>query len=132
MSLIILESRRFERNGLLYTVKRVLDETPDLSYLDPDATPEYAEENQARLDAYNRGDWCMVGVCVDIQIQTRKNWVDPPVVGRASLWGIESDSDDTDFAEVESDLIREAEEDVDCLREVLCVQTDTAVREVKD
>jgi hypothetical protein len=76
--------------------------------VDPDKAPEvtadnytgepaddiarYLKEDQARYDAWMRGDWEYLGVCVDIRIKTATNWAVPSIVGRASIWGVESDS----------------------------------------
>src|SRR3546814_2267353 len=35
---------------------------PDLSYLDPDANPEYAVQNAERLAAYRAGAWHCIGI----------------------------------------------------------------------
>src|SRR3546814_6709508 len=37
------------------------DPDPDLSYLDPDANPEYAAQNAERLAAYRAGAWPSIG-----------------------------------------------------------------------
>src|SRR3546814_16779011 len=38
------------------------DPDPDLSYLDPDANPEYAAQNAERLAAYRAGAWHSIGI----------------------------------------------------------------------
>src|SRR3546814_12238190 len=37
------------------------DPDPDLSYLEPDASPEYAAQNAERLAAYRAGAWHCIG-----------------------------------------------------------------------
>jgi len=38
------------------------DSDPDLSYLDPDADPDYAAQNAERLAAYCAGAWHCIGI----------------------------------------------------------------------
>src|SRR3546814_7587767 len=77
-------------------IARIVEYDPDpvLSYLDPDANPEYAAQNAERLAAYRAGAWhCiglkaratfLIGLGEAAVIQT----VESPGLG-----GIESDSD---------------------------------------
>jgi hypothetical protein len=77
-----------------YFVAQVLvDDNPDTSYLDQ-------KEFSARRKAYKRGDFYYCGVVV------REFDDDDQEVGRASLWGIESDSGSY-FAEVANELVTE-------------------------
>lgn len=85
-------------------VESVYDEQPDLSWLeqdynDPSITPEeatrYRAEDAARLDAFHRGDWYMVGVrlAADVRL-VRPGRVDKIIrLTTPGIWGIESDSD---------------------------------------
>ena len=139
-----LSKRVFEKDGLTYTVRRVVDEDPDLSHLGTfsDAyqdgaiehgnerlnvyryfipeNPEYGQQDYERMLAFDHGKWCMVGITVDISIKTKTNWAVPPVVGRASVWGVESDSEESYFTELENEMIREAEADLKNLKAALC------------
>lgn len=70
------------------------DSDPDLSYLDPDADPDYAAQNAERLAAYRAGAWH----CIAIKAQaTFLIGLGEAAVIQAiespGLWGIESDSD---------------------------------------
>src|SRR3546814_963281 len=38
------------------------DPDPDMSYLDPDANPEYAAQNAERRAAYRAGAWHCIGI----------------------------------------------------------------------
>jgi hypothetical protein len=134
--------------GYIIHAYKVVDEDPDLSHLgEYAATPakvhidrkergdmgrnefryfnlgtgdaDYIEEDYKRAEAYNRGEWCMMGVCVDIHVKTKTNWAVPPVVGRASVWGIESDSEPSYFDEVANDLVKEAKIDLKNLRKAI-------------
>lgn len=126
----VIESRTFEKGGFVYTVSRVMDEDSDISWLEDssrylDCTTEeratYTEQDRLRVLDYHHGHWYFVGVCCDIRRQTAANWADGgPIVGRASVWGIESDSEPGYFAEVEAEMIAEAEAEVENLRRVLC------------
>ncbi len=118
--------RTYEQDGFTVTVRHVPDENADLTYLeetyteDTDEARAYNERNAERLADYRRGNWGPLGVVVDIRRQTRSNWADGgPVVGHASVWGNESDSDPAYFAELERDITAEAWAEVDRLREAL-------------
>jgi len=50
-------------------------------YFNP-ANAEYAQEEFKQMEAYNRDEWMMVGVCVTIKADGR-------ILGDTSLWGIE-------------------------------------------
>ena len=70
------------------------DPDPDMSYLDPDANPEYAAQNAERLAAYRAGAWHCIG------IKARATFLiglgEAAVIQNIEspgLWGIESDSD---------------------------------------
>lgn len=120
-------TRTFKQDGFTVIVSREIDMDPDMSYLEQDysdCTPEeqeqYKEQDRQRIAAYNRGEWYYVGVCVSIRKQTKSNWADGGLeVGRASVWGTESDSEESHFAELEQDMIREAFAEVARLREAL-------------
>lgn len=67
--------------------------------------PDYATEDQARLDAYQRGDWSFIGI-------RAKATVYVPIGGNSfatyelhspGLWSIESDSDESYLASVYED-----------------------------
>lgn len=70
------------------------DPDPDLSYLDPDANPDYAQANAERLSAYHAGRWHCIGIkaratfLIGLGEAAVMQTVESP-----GLWGIESDSD---------------------------------------
>lgn len=116
-----------EVGNLIIHVYTTYDEDPDLSYLEQDyddCTPKeqakYQKQDRERLEAYRRGDWCMLGVCCDISIKTKTNWVVPTVVGRSSIWGVESDSGENYLMELAEDQIRGAKADLENLKKALC------------
>lgn len=123
-----MQKRVIKKGNLIYTISRVFDTDADLSYLEQDysdCTPEeqdtYRQQDQDRLEAYNRDDWHMLGVLVEIAIETATRWAIPHTVARASLWGIESDSEESYIASVEEEMIAEAEADLARTREALSV-----------
>jgi hypothetical protein len=124
-----LIKRKFEQDGFTVIVKHIIDEDSDYSSLTQeyaDCTPEEQAENKAqdaaRLRGLERGDWYYMGVAVSILKQTKSNWANGGLeVGRASVWGIESDSEPSYIAEVERDMVAEAFSEVNRLREALCI-----------
>jgi hypothetical protein len=106
-------SKREQRVYIEFEREILVDESPDLSYLEQDyvgVTPaserdKYIEQDKERLAAYNRRDWHMVGVRVVAHILV-------PIGGKsfrmfdiasAGLWGIESEMGEDYFAEVEAE-----------------------------
>lgn len=133
----ILKSRTFEKDGFRYTVSHILEDdnpkshglgdTSNYAGLSEAEQRKYNAQDAKRIAAYNRGEWHYLGIAVDIRKNTSSNWADGgPIVGRASVWGIESDSDAPYFAEVEEDMIAEAETEVARLRVALCGHAGTA------
>lgn len=116
-------------NLLSIKVRRELDDSPDLSdlgeYTDkPSETTvdrgesavrrgeyryfqpatEYAEQDYRRMEAYDRGDWHMIGIYAVAKIQATENG---PIqtIRSGGLWGIESDSDDEYLVEVAAEQL---------------------------
>ena len=115
-----------EQGNLLIHVYTMPDELPDLSYLEQDYSDctkedqaQYKAQDRERLKAYHRGDWYMLGVCCDIAIKTDTNWVTPTVIGRSSVWGVESDSGDY-LKELAEEQIAEAMHDLGNVKKALC------------
>jgi len=82
--------------------------------------PDYIEQDYKRYEDYNRGGWCMMGAVCEVSIKTKSNWAVDPIVARASLWGIESDSGEDYFRQVAEELITEAKHDLKNLKAALC------------
>lgn len=85
------------------------DQSPDLSYLDADNDPEYAEENAERLADYGNG-WYMVGVYCQAVVYTptpQGGFKGRQTIDGGGLWGIESDSDKSYLLEVAQDNMAE-------------------------
>jgi hypothetical protein len=91
----------------------VLDDDADLSWLDQ-SDDEMGEGFEAhakeRKEAFERGDWCMVGVFVTLHDDKGAE-----ITRSAGLWQIESDSGESHFANVADEEIAqlEAEYDID-------------------
>lgn len=80
------------------------------------AGPEHMEEDYRRMQAYNRGDWAMLGVCADILWRGK-------TIGHSALWGIESDAGDyitTVAREQAHEAIDEARKELEAMRAALC------------
>ena len=104
-----------------------IDTDPDLSWLTdtsryegclPDEIEDYKKQDEERLADYGNG-WGMVGVVCEISIKTKTNWAKDPVVARSSVWGVESDSDESYFLTLAEEQIEEAKHDLKNLREAL-------------
>jgi hypothetical protein len=127
----VFKTRKFEQDGFTIIVERVFDighspETPEQMQANysgcTDAEKaEYYKQDKKRFDGLLRGEWSYVGVAVRVLKQTSTNWANGGLeVGRSSVWGIESDSDESHFAEMERDEIAGALAEVDKLKAVLC------------
>lgn len=131
-------------------VKRIVDEDPDLSFLETtpeghygidgsdwvhvskddkqaaidkygsiwSACVEYAKQDKERLDAYNRGTWNMIEIKAVATIHIPvNNAVKIQTIESGGLFGMASDSDDSDIKDAGIDQIDEVKE---YLR-ILCV-----------
>lgn len=72
-------------------------------YFNP-ANPEYGRADFERMEAYNNDGWGMVGVYAEASI-TVAGLIQ--TVQSGGLWGIESDSDPSYFAEIEKEQLSE-------------------------
>jgi hypothetical protein len=122
--------KRWEEGNLVFHTFIGFDDDPDLSYLEQDYSKDksiskreakkYAEQDRKRLEAYNRGDWHMCYVGCEVFAKTKTNWAQPPMVARAYLHGIESDSEPSYFEQVAAELKHEALADLKSLKESIC------------
>lgn len=119
-----IKTRTFEKDGFNVTVEHIIDTDADLSYLEQDYKEEspadrskYQKQDRARLTAYHQGDWYMLGIAVTVRKQTASNWADGGLeVGRASVWGFESDSEESYLKAEEEYIIIEAFTEVERLK----------------
>jgi hypothetical protein len=89
-------------DGVYVTFERIelFDETatPD-DYLFQD--PDYQEQDQARLDAWNRDDWHFIGIQARAHVLLVRNGTGTIyTLESPGLWGIENDSGEEYLAEV--------------------------------
>lgn len=74
--------------------------------------PDSVEQDYERMEAYNRGGWCMMGVYAEAEIS---------VIGvcqtirSGGLWGIESDSEDSYFSEVGAEELNDLRNQLEAL-----------------
>lgn len=137
------------RRILSVTVERYTDDCPDLSfigeysdkpadgaidreengdrlrgqyrYFNPGSDPEYARQDYERMEAYERQEWCMVGVRAEARVILSGTVIQE--LTSSGIWGVESDSEDDYFREL-------AEQELDDLKDQLLAAGFSA-REVK-
>jgi len=61
----------------------------------------YIEKDYQRCEAFNRGDWCMIGVIAKARVVSENGVIQTFRSG--GLWGVESDSGKSYFAEIEQE-----------------------------
>lgn len=97
------------------------DESPDLSYLEPQSWmgAEDKEANDARMDAYNRGDWHMIGIraVAHIHVYNVSGGYTMYELTSPGLWGIESDSDESYLQEVFKEECSQLQADIVAMRD---------------
>jgi hypothetical protein len=98
--------------------------------IDADERAKYESQDAERIDAYERGDWDLVGVCCDVRIVTDTRWAVPTIVGRASIWGVESDSDRSYFEELRRMMIADALHDARATYEALAQEIGRVLKAV--
>lgn len=98
-----VDSRRSDGAYVKFARETVTDtDASPEEYLFQD--PDYHDEDQARLDAWRAGDWEMLGIRVIAHILVVRSGTGTMyTITSAGLWGIESDSGEAYFAEVEAD-----------------------------
>lgn len=101
------------------------DNSPDLSHLeqsyddvaDPAERAKYRQQDLARLVAYRRGDWHMIGIRAKAQILVQRNgfgtWYE---MESAGLWGIESDSGEEYLTEVFAEECATLRADIEAMK----------------
>ena len=99
-------------------VRYILDDNPDLSYLEQDYKSDgltesqrqkYLAQDKQRLKNYYDGNWSAIGIKAEAQIQILNNpssWI-LQTIHSGGLWGIESDSTKSYLEEVEQEEISE-------------------------
>ena len=54
--------------------------------------PDSPEQDYARMETYNRANWCMLGIWAEAEVQTHNCGVIQKIRS-GGLWGVENDSD---------------------------------------
>lgn len=131
-----------EKRILSVKVKRMLDTDPDLSdlgvysstpaehHIDREergdmgrneyryfnvgmGCPEYIEQDYKRMEAYNNQEWYMLGIRADAQVILSGCTIQTITSG--GLWGIESDSGNEYFGEVEQEELADLREQLEAV-----------------
>jgi len=72
--------------------------------------PDSPEQDYKRMEDYNRGEWCMMGVFATADVVLTGNVVQK--VRSGGLWGIESDSDEGYFTEIADEQMSELRDEL--------------------
>lgn len=54
--------------------------------------PDSVQQDYNRLEAYNRGEWCMIGIWAEVRVYIAGVM---QIIRSGGLWGIESDSEES-------------------------------------
>lgn len=76
--------------------------------------PDSPEHDYQRMEAYNRGDWGMIGIWAEADVQTHNHGVIQKIRS-GGLWGIESDSGAEYLKEVEREQLNELSSELQAL-----------------
>jgi hypothetical protein len=68
----------------------------------PEQVRQYVCRDYERMERLNRGDWCYIGIRAEAEILVPSAGIVQEITS-GGLWGIESDSDESYFAEVEAE-----------------------------
>jgi hypothetical protein len=72
------------------------------------------EQDYARMEGYNRGDWGMIGIWAEAEVQTHNLGV-IQIIRSGGLWGVESDSGREYLASVEQEELAALREELEAL-----------------
>ncbi len=90
--------------------------------------PDSPEQDYARMEGYNRGDWGMIGIWAEAEVVLTGNTVQH--IRSGGLWGIESDSDNDYLDQVECEQLAELREQLFAIG-FTQLQIDTAFKQRK-
>lgn len=110
--------------------REVVDDAhADLSYLTdasryegeaPEDIAKYQAQDAQRIQAYNRGHWGMVGIRAKAEIMVPSGinggYITIVTIKSPGLWGIESDSDESYFAEEYRNQVDELKTIIEAIR----------------
>ena len=67
-----------------------------------------AKQNYERMIDYNKGNWWMIGIKAEAEIETgNMNFRLLNTIKSSELWGVNSDCDDSEFKEIEDERLDE-------------------------
>ena len=130
--MIVLKTKTLTRGAYIYTITHLIDESGDISYLRDKLqemvklsdrfTQQERRELKQRIADYESGKWHIIAIKVEASIKPRgSSWPEPTVIGRAYFPGIESDAGDSFITRIEKDMIDEANQEVESLKDALGV-----------
>lgn len=64
---------------------------------------KYVAQDYERMESLNRGDWSFIGIRAEAEYSVGGQVAPVQTISSGGLWGIESDSDESYFAEVEAE-----------------------------
>lgn len=108
---------------ITYVRETIPDEDADVSYLEPGGRgPGMSAEDDAadaaRLAAFKRGDWYMLGVRARAKVEiSRPGYTTCYEITSPGLWNVESDSGEDYLAEIFKDECAILRADIDALRD---------------
>jgi len=74
---------------------------------------EQALANYTRMEAGMRGEWCLIGIKAEAEVHLTGNTVQRITSG--GLWGIESDSEENYFKQIEGEQLAELAEELEAI-----------------
>jgi hypothetical protein len=69
---------------------------------------KYMEQDYERMDAYNRGNWYMMGIRAEAEISVAGNVIQK--ISSGGLWGVESDAGADHLKEIEQEELNQLRE----------------------
>lgn len=75
---------------------------------------KYVRQDYDRMEDYNRGGWCFTGTYATAEVQTSQHST-IQTIRSGGLWGTESDSDDSHFAEIEKDELADLRRELESI-----------------
>ena len=95
---------------------------------DETGNPNSPEQDYQRMENYNRGIWCFIGIHVEAKIQLINTI---QTISSGGLWGIESDSDRTYFDQVRKEELSQLSIELKAIG-FTKKQIDTAFRDIDE
>ena len=68
---------------------------------------KYVRQDYERMQGLSHGNWCSLGISADAQYSVGEDYAPIQEITSGGVWGIESDSLESDFTEVEEEQLSE-------------------------